>query len=93
MDNGIKIELETMDAQVKLFIKESDVCILSINGKLVLITEYPIPNIQERIKRFNEGQPYYSRISDYIITRCPFPRTNSGKLKRNEIKKMLERWC
>ena len=93
LNNGIKIELESMDAQAKKLFKECDVCVLYIDGELVLIIESPIPDVQNRINDFNEGQPYYSRIADYIITGCAFPRTNSGKLKRNELKNMAERKC
>ena len=93
LNNGIKIELEEMDVQIKKIIEECDVCILYIGGKLMLIIERPIPDVQDRINKFNEGQPYYSRISGYVITGGPFPRTKLGKLKRKELKDMTERKC
>ena len=92
LNNGIKIELESMVAQVQELVEECDVCVLYIYGKLVLIIEQQISIIQKIIDKFNEGQPYYSRISDYIIIGVRnFPRTNSGKLKKNELIKMAER--
>ncbi len=89
LNNGIKIELESMDAQIKELIKECDACILYKDGKLVLVIERNVSDIQKMINIFNEGQPYYSRISDHIITGFPFPRTELGKLKRNLLKDML----
>ncbi len=93
LKNGIKIELESMDAQIKKLIEECDACILYIDDKLVLITESSIPDIQNRINQFNEGQPYYSRISDHMISGSPFPRTELGKLKRTKLKEMVKGGC
>lgn len=91
LNNGIKIELESMDAELKKIISGCDVCVLYIDEKLVLAIEYADLDIQKSINIFNEGQPYYSRISEYVIIGAPFPRTNSGKLKRNELKSIVER--
>ncbi len=91
LNNGIKIELESMDAEAKKVIDECDACILYIGGKLVLVMADVVSDIQKIINVFNEGQPYYSRVSDYVILGAPFPRTNSGKLKRNELKRIVER--
>ena len=93
LNNGIKIELESMDAQVKQIIEECDACVLYKDGKLVLVIDRPVSDIQQLINKFNEGQPYYSRIFDYKITGCPFPRTELGKLKRNILIEIVEGNC
>ncbi len=93
LNNGIKIELESMDAQVKQIIEECDACVLYKDGKLVLVIDRPVSDIQQLINKFNEGQPYYSRIFDYKITGCPFPRTELGKLKRNKLIEIVEGNC
>lgn len=45
--------------------------------------------IKEEVKILSEKLSSYKRPSNIIITKDPFPRTSTRKVKRNEVKKVL----